>query len=151
MKQNSKQNMIVMALVIAIVTGGAGFFAGTKYQQSKRPSFSNGMGGLMGQNGINGQNRTGSLRGGFKPVAGEIVKVDDSSITVKLTDGSSKIVMLSQKTSINKAELKTKSDLIVGTQVAVFGSENSDGSLTAQNVQIDPTRMGVENAPSQPK
>jgi len=77
-------------------------------------------------------------RGGFRPVSGEIIKADTTSITVKLEDGSSKIILLSKNTAINRAEKVSAFDLTVGTTIAVFGSENPDGSITAQNVQINP-------------
>jgi hypothetical protein len=55
-----------------------------------------------------------------------------------LPDGSTKIVLLSDTTTVNKATTGTLSDLTKGQQVAVFGQENSDGSVTAQTVQINP-------------
>jgi len=102
-----------------------------KYQQSKRPAFTR-------QFELN-QGGTGGNRTGFRPVYGEIVSSDDKSITVKLQDGSSKIVLFSDATQINKAEKAGKNDLQTGQQVAVFGTQNSDGSITAQNIQLNPS------------
>jgi len=137
-----KQNIIAVILLVTVIAGAGGFFAGTKYQQNKRGQFmtqtGNGTrpGGMMNPQSGNGQ------RGGFRPVSGEIIKSDATSVTVKLTDGSSKIILLTEATQINKAETGTAEDLTAGTMVAVFGSENADGSVTAQNVQVNPTGVG---------
>ncbi len=86
-----------------------------------------------------------------RPISGEILSSDDKSITVKLQDGSSKIVLLSDKTQINKATSVTKLDLKSGEKVAVFGSENSDGSVTAQNIQLNPQFRGVGSSSASPR
>lgn len=109
--------------------GGVGFYAGTKYQQSKTPARQ------FGQ----GQNRA---RMGGGQVIGEILSMDDKSLTVKLTDGSSKIVLISSTTTFNKAAEGAKSDLKVSERVVIFGTTNPDGSVTAQNVQINPVFGG---------
>jgi hypothetical protein len=57
-----------------------------------------------------------------------------------MEDGSSKIVLISDTTSINKSDSGSKSDLTTGTKVAVFGADNN-GTVTAQNIQINPTQM----------
>ena len=84
--------------------------------------------------------RGGQGRGGMfgRPVSGEITAVDANSVTVKLADGGSKIVILSEKTTVNKASESSKEDLKEGVKVAAFGSENADGSVTASNIQINP-------------
>lgn len=90
-------------------------------------------------------NRNGLAVGrqGFQPVSGEIISSDVTSVTVKLTDSSTKIVILTDKTTINKAEAGTKDDLKTGQSIAVFGSENADGTVTAESVQLNPQlRMG---------
>lgn len=133
-----KKNLMVTVILVIAVGIGA-FFGGMKYQQSKQPSFSR-------QFGNNQQGtRTGQVQGqlpgnrqGFRPVNGEIIGSDDKSITVKLTDGSSKIVLITSSTSINKAAQASKDDLKNGEKVAVFGQTNSDGSVTAQNIQLNP-------------
>jgi len=133
---DEKYNMVLI-IIVAILMGASGFFAGIKYQQSKQPAFLRQFG--AGQGGRTGQ----GIRQGFRPINGEIISADEKSITVKLQDGSSKIVIVSQNTQINKAEQATKHDLKIGEKVAVFGTENSDGSLTAQNIQINPVLRGT--------
>jgi hypothetical protein len=49
---------------------------------------------------------------------------------------------------ISKTQTTSKSDLTQGANVAVFGSPNSDGSVTAQNVQLNPMfRMRPDGSP----
>ena len=140
-----KQNIMITLIVVAIATAAAGFFAGIKYQQGKQTAAFRqfGNGGLRGQGGQNG------TRGGFRPVAGEVMKADETSVTVKLADGSSKIVLFNDKTHVSKAADATKADITTGMTVAVFGTENPDGSITAQNVQLNPQQLRVGSpAPS---
>ena len=54
--------------------------------------------------------------------------------SVKMQDNSSKIALINDKTTINKAAVATMSDLKVGETVAVIGQINSDGSVTAREV-----------------
>ena len=123
---NSKN--LIIAILLVLVAGGAGFFAGMKYQQSRRPNFARNFQGASRPDGaIN-----------FKPVAGEILSSDNKSITVKLADGSSKIVLISDSTQINQATTAISVDLKTGITVAAYGTANSDGSVTAQNIQINP-------------
>lgn len=138
--------IIALIVIVALVAGGAGVFGGIWYQQSKQPAFGRQAGtrGSLGFGGTSGA--------GFRPVSGQILASDSSSITVKMNDGSSRIVLLSDKTIINKAAAATKDDLKVGETVAVFGQSNSDGSLTAQNIQLNPisTRGASGSAIPQP-
>lgn len=53
-----------------------------------------------------------------------------------MQDGSTKIIILSDQTVINKSSEGSKSDLKTGERVTTFGTENSDGSITAQNISI---------------
>lgn len=137
------KNTILITIIVASLVGAVAFFAGVKYQQSKVPSRR--FGNLQqGQAGQFQQGNTGLPAGrqGFRPVNGEIISRDDSSITVKMEDGSSKIVLFSDKTEINKAAEASQDDLKVGEKVAVFGQENPDGSITAQNIQLNPILRG---------
>lgn len=128
------KNNYVVTVILVIVFAGAGFYGGIKYQQSQRASFNGQLGNS--QTTRQGLRNGDANRGGFRPVAGEIISTDDKSITVKLQDDSSKIVLINGKTQINKAETVGKSELKVGERVSVFGSENKDGSINAQNIQL---------------
>ena len=145
------KNKIIIAIVATLfIAGGAGFFGGMKYQQSKMTTTRFGNFQTGGRNG-NMMARTGSGMGGnFRPVSGDIISADDKSITVKMSDGSSKIILFSSSMTINKSAEATKSDLAVGQKVAVFGMQNSDGSLTAESIQLNPI-MRVPGSPSPQK
>ncbi len=131
------KEVIIVGLVAAVIFGAGGFFAGTKFQQRRRAGFmAQGVQGINSQRTGNGQNVPGGFRGGA--TSGEIISSDEKSITIKLADGSSKIVLLDDKTQINKASEATKNDLRIGEKVLVTGVTNSDGSVTAQNIQLNP-------------
>src|SRR3990167_8719983 len=131
--KNNYLTTIILVTIFAI----AGFYGGMKYQQSKVNSLS-GQFSNRQRTVRNGRVGGNGNRSGFRPVAGEIISADGKSITVKLQDDSSKIVLINDKTVINKAQTVSKSELKVGEKVSVFGSENTDGSVTAQNVQLNP-------------
>lgn len=127
-----KLNTILLIVILLLLVGGGLFFAGMKYQQSKLPSFGQ-FRGAMRQEGA-----PGAQQRGLGTVRGEIISQDEGSITVKLPDDSSKIVLISENTEITKAAEGAVDDLEVGKQVMVFGQENSDGSVSAESVQINP-------------
>jgi len=126
-----------------VAFAGAAFFGGMKFQQNQRGD------GALAQTGASQahgqfQGNQEEARSGFRPVNGEIIAQDETSVTVKLEDGSSKIVILSDNTSINKASTGAKSDLKTGERVFVIGQENSDGSVTAQNIELNPRETRFE-------
>lgn len=135
-----KTQQIIIVVLIAIIAVGAGFFGGMQYQKSQKVQIAFGQGARQfGTNGQGGQNQffRRSMRDGMG-VTGEIISTDEKSVTVKMPDGSSKIVILSDSTEINKQASGSRSDLKTGERIAVFGSTNSDGSVTAQNIQLNP-------------
>jgi hypothetical protein len=132
-----KNQKTIFLMIGVIVTAGGAFFAGMKYQASKSPSFTRQFSNMQFGNRIGGNQQNRSRMGG-RSVMGEILNQDDKSITVKLPDGSSKIILFSNKTIVNKATEASTTDLKTGEQVAVFGNENSDGSVTAENIQLNP-------------
>ncbi len=131
-----------LGIVIAIiVVGGASFYGGTLYAKSSMPT-RNGNGARSGQfggqfSGVGGAGGRGAGAGmGF--AAGEILSKDDKSITLSMRDGSSKIVFYSASTPVMKSVSGSASDLKTGLEVQAFGTANSDGSITAQSLQIRP-------------
>lgn len=139
-----KNQFLVMAAVVVLIVGTGSFFGGMKYQQSNATGGFNRMGQFQGNRqgmiGAQSQSRFGNMGGA---VIGEIINQDDKSITVKLQDGSTKLVLLSDSVTVSKTDNGSKEDVKTGEKVAVFGASNSDGTLTAQNIQLNPAfRMG---------
>ncbi len=123
------KKIIIGGLVLIIVS----FYGGVKYNQSQTPILTTrGIGGYAGTGG-----RGGRVGGGI--VNGDILSKDTTSITVKMRDGSgSKIVLVSPSTAVMKAVLGSQNDLLVGEQITVIGTANSDGSVTSTSIQIRP-------------
>ena len=146
------KNAKVVAPVILVLVGlGAGFFGGYQYRNYKlnqtRGSFT--AGGASGAQRFTGTRGTGQngMMGRGGAVTGSVLSIDANGVTVKLTDGSSKIVLFSSSTTYSNTVTASQTDLKVGTNVAVFGAANSDGSVTATSVQINP-QFGRPSEPS---
>jgi hypothetical protein len=78
----------------------------------------------------------GGISGGF--AAGEIIAKDNTSVTVKLSDGGSKIIFFNQNTPITKSVGGSVADLKIGEQIIAQGTANQDGSLSSQSIQLRP-------------
>jgi hypothetical protein len=133
----TKKTFVTVAVIVVLVGGGS-FYGGMRYAQSTRQNFaSRNLGGQR-----NGTANIGGLRGGGSGgfTAGEIIAKDNTSITIKLNDGGSKIVFYSDATEVDKFAKGTAGDLQIGESVTVSGQANQDGSLTAQTIQIRPAR-----------
>lgn len=138
---NKYLNQIVL---ICVVVAGLSFFAGYQVGKGKAqiPAAQMGQGNMVNQRATEStspnrgtQNRpTGNQ--GMQPVAGEIISLDDNTLTIKAQDGSSKIVILSDSTKVNLTTEGSTADLETGVQVTVIGTANRDGSVTAQSVAI---------------
>jgi len=146
------QNKMLIGFIIATIVVGAGsFYGGMLYGKSKsgvqnltaaqRQAFAAAGGAQRNSAGLaRGSNRAaGGLpaqAGGF--VNGDIISKDDKSVTIKSADGGSKIVFLSDTTQIMKSVDGSTVDLEAGKNVMINGSTNSDGSLTAESIQLRP-------------
>ena len=138
-----KEIKLPMAIGIMVVLAGLAFYSGTMYQKSQsakaRGNFA-GRGAIMmaGQRaGALGQN---GIRNGGQPVSGQVASIDDKSMVIKMNDGSSKIVMFGDSTVFNKSSVGAKTDLKAGDSVMAIGTKNSDNSVTAQSVSINPVK-----------
>lgn len=161
-KEQTKNNMMPM-VIVSVLALGVGFFGGMKYGQSKSTNsladFQNltpeqrqarfaQMGGAGRIGGANGGRRMGGFGG--NGVNGEILSKDDKSITVKLQDGGSKIVFFSTSTRVMTSSEGALTDLQVGKTVMANGATNSDGSITAQSIQLRPAFLPTEGAANAP-
>lgn len=148
-----KKTQAIIGIIVGFVLVGSGsFYAGMQYGQGQRPGdFRAAAGGAnltpeqrqarQQQFAGGGSGRGGAGNQGF--ANGEILSKDDKSITIKLADGGSKIVFWSTTTQVMKAATSSPQDLMTGEQVTAMGSANSDGSITAQSIQIRPSGAPV--------
>lgn len=149
--------MNVIALgVVALAVAGAGFFGGQAYAKNGRSS---GQGEFQGrfqggrafEGGNPGVRQGGAARGQFGGVgfaAGEVLSADETTLTVKMPDGSAKLILLTSSTSFVKQAESSKEDIEPGMNVVVSGEANEDGSVTASNIQVQPegaTRFQYQN------
>ena len=142
--------IIPTAIIVVILSGGGAFYGGMKYQQSKSPannfsrqSFQN-LQDLsqeerqqLFQGNVGGTLQSGSgARAGGNFLNGEVIAKDEQSLTLKMPDGGSKIVFLSDSTQISKTVDGLIDDVEIGGQIMVSGEQNSDGSYTAKTIQL---------------
>lgn len=134
------KNKTIVWVVVLVLVGSGAFYGGMKYAQNsasatrgaRAGAFTAGQtGSFTGRGGV-----TGGARGGF--VSGQVVSKDSGSITIKLQSGSSQVVLLGSSTPISKSVSGSVSDIAVGSEVLITGTTNSDGSETAQSIQIRP-------------
>jgi hypothetical protein len=139
--QNKKIGLIVGVLVLI----GISFYGGNKYAQAKGGNMGNRtFAARIGAEGqMPGQRNFRNGMGGGSFVAGKILAKDANSITLETanmmggtTQTGSKIVLYTDKVEVSKMVDGTVADLEVGKQVTVNGTPNSDGSLTAESIQL---------------
>ena len=131
----TKKLLPIFIIVLIIVAAGA-FYGGVKYGQNKKTVNADAFPMTGGLNGSGMRVQNGRMNAGF--VSGEIIAKDDKIITVKTQNGGSKIVFYSESTEVGKFVSGAPSDLEIGKTVMVNGKSNSDGSITAQSIQLRP-------------
>ena len=135
------KKLLPVLIGVALLVGAGSFYGGMKFAQAKSPVRGNFQrGGMMGAQGgsfAGGQNgQRGGMMGGF--VTGEVLSNDGKTLTLKMRDGSSKLVLLGASTEVSLFVAGKASDLEVGKNVMVQGKTNTDGSVTSQSIQLRP-------------
>jgi hypothetical protein len=138
----NKQNKIIIGGIVVIILA---FFGGMKFGEARGVTaklgfgpaamMAQGQGGRAGV-GMGGRAGAGRQNGGF--VTGQILSKDETSLTVKLPTGGSKVVILSTTTPVSKMAAGSYNDLSVGSEVMVTGSTNTNGSVNATSVELRP-------------
>jgi hypothetical protein len=143
----NKTNIIIGALVI--IVGAGSFFGGMKVGEGNK---FNAFGTKNFQNMTDSQrqqlaqqnptNRIG--QNGFGGTFGEVLSKDDKSITVKIPNGGSKIILYSDTTTVVKTINGVASDIEIGQTISVNGTTNTDGSVSAKSIQIQPATTATK-------
>ncbi|HUC01865.1 MAG TPA: DUF5666 domain-containing protein [Candidatus Paceibacterota bacterium] len=134
--------------IIAIIALCGGYFWGRSSATAARGA---GFAGAFNASSTRTFARGGAAAGGGTALTvGQVTAMDSSSITLQLANGNSEVVFYSTSTAISEPTTVPASALKVGTTVMVTGAANSDGSVTAQNIQVRPAAAGPGgNAPVQ--
>lgn len=70
---------------------------------------------------------------------GEIIKINDSDLVVKGQGNTEKVIIITEKTVIEKGKETIKKDeLKVGDRIVVIGSPNEQGQIEAKLIRILP-------------
>ncbi len=136
-----KKNKLVSIIAISIiVVAGAFFYGGMKYAQAKGKNTMR-SGNFRSQNGMgvrpDGAMMRSGANGGF--TSGEVIAKDATSMTVKLQDGGSKIILFTATTPVMKSIAGTSEDIAIGKNVMITGKVNADGSVSAEQIQLRDT------------
>lgn len=142
------KKIIVSVVIVCVVVLVVGFVSGVAYEKNKlsKSGASSFTSRFVGQGNFNPNGRTGTsgnVRTGGNgflggAVLGQVISQDSKSLTVKLRDGGSRIVLISPSTKVEKTVDGVMTDVSVGKQVMITGQVNSDGSVSATSIQIRP-------------
>jgi hypothetical protein len=131
----------IISVIVIVVALGLSFYGGMRYAQGNITSTAaarganfaagRGVGGAGG--GRAGGGQFGGAGGG---TAGNIVSKDANSIVIGLRSGGSMIAFFGSSTSISTTASGTPADLTPGKQVVVQGTTNTDGSISANFIQV---------------
>ncbi len=147
-----KRNVWVVAVVVAIVFGGGGYYFGTQSAKSAVPAGAAAYAGRTGTAGRTGGFGGASALGGG--TAGTIISTGNGTLTIQMAASTStsattgtKIVLFDSSTMVNELQSVPASSLTVGQNVTVAGTANADGSVTATSIQVRPAGTGARSAP----
>jgi hypothetical protein len=153
-----KRWLIPVVAVVVIAVGVGGFFGGragggaapTPAEAMKvLQNLTDAQRQALAQSGGTGtQTGAPSMAGGpsGNMTSGSIVSCDANSMVVKLSDGSTKLVIFSGSTAISVSKTGSSTDLTAGQEVRVSGTTNSDGSITATSIQCGTAGAGAPPA-----
>lgn len=125
-----KYTVHIIWVVVALIALGGGYFWGKAGVADSRGSFA-GAGAL----GSSTRRFAGGAAGGGL-VAGQIASFGNDSMTIQMANGNSEVVLYSSSTPVTEPTTVSPSVLQVGTNVMVGGTANSDGSVTAEMIQV---------------
>ena len=145
------KKQVVLSAAIALIAGiGIGYYGATVFAKpATRATNAFSRGGGAGGGMMRGVGGNGAM-GGF--LTGTVAKEDSGSITLNTRDGSSHVILITPATTVSKSVNGDLSDVAVGETIIVSGATNSDGSVSANLIQLRPPGSmfpgGVGNPPT---
>jgi len=136
-KKNQAVTYIILGLICALIGFGAGWALKTK---PSTPVNRTAFGSTQFGSGSGGGGRFsggGSFARGGRTI-GTVLSVLTNGYTVQLPTGSSETVDTNSSTTYTEQASTTSSSVTQGTSILVSGTPNSDGSITATTIAIQP-------------
>jgi hypothetical protein len=133
---------------IAVISLIVGLIGGYWYEKSSVSRLANSSDQFPGGRAQQGFRSANSRAGGFAAggaISRQVISKDDTSLTIKTRDGSSKIILITGNTTVAKSAAGLISDIATDAMVMVLGNLNSDGSITANSIQIRPEMPNAKN------
>ncbi len=127
---NQKTKYIAGGIVVVLVVAGGAFYGGMTYGKTQAAA------ARMALRGTGAG--AGRFAAGANFITGDVTAKDAQSITLKDRTGSSRIILYSPSVEVSKFAAGSIDDVAVGTTIMVNGKTNTDGSITAQTIQIRP-------------
>jgi hypothetical protein len=121
---HSKKQIYSSLIITAVIFSGLGYYAGMKKSSSDSPRQ------------FQGGQRASRGFGGGGVTQGEVISFDNQMLTLKGRDGGSKVIVVTDTTKVLKSVTGVKSDVKTGSSVVIMGTQNSDGSITAETLQL---------------
>ncbi len=139
----SKSILALVAMIIVIIGAfGLGWLTAGSKSSTGRCNLANNRGSFRPGNGMMGQGKNfgGGMMGrgfGRNIITGDITKINDNNLTIKINDKEYIAVISTDTTITNKNEVAKQADLKVGQQISVLGQTNSQGQIQATNININ--------------
>ena len=137
----------VVALLIGVAIGVAGTHLFSP-KTTTASAFTRGGGSFAGARGGTTATFSRGVNSGSM-LAGTITSTGSGSVVLNTRDGNSHVVLITPDTTVSKSVDGTLSDVTKGSTVIVSGTTNSDGSVSANLIQIRPA-SNVSNQPLVP-
>jgi hypothetical protein len=141
-KKFKKWLTIAVAIIILIVVFGAGVFVGlekAKFSYRWSDNYFRNFAGPDPGFGTSGKFDSPFDRQYFNAhgLAGQIIKIDNKTITIKSADNNEKNVLVDDTTVIRKNQNNlTISDLKINDNIVVIGSPDNLGQITARLIRV---------------
>src|SRR3989339_770720 len=134
-----------VAIVICLILVGGAFYGGVKYGGLREQNFAGK--NMMNWDKNSASNFNNGLIKGGKAVGagmvnGEVIAKDDKSVTVKIKDGGSKIVIFAASTAVTKTAVEAAKIMILDPPSFIFTvTLLSSLAMTSPFTMPDPTAL----------
>lgn len=145
-----KKAWVVAAVLVVLIVGAGGFWAGMSYGQSRarqaaetvmRERFggqgaegAQAHGEAMPSMGRRGTMRPGGAMGPGGGIGGTVQAIEDETVIISSDEGIVRVVT-TESTLIEKFTTVGLDELEIGKMVIVMGSRGDDGTVTARSIQ----------------